>query len=188
MAGKQGELPPGYTRLEYLHLDYGERIVCDIPSTSTWKVLSIHCKFRVISCANYASPYSNRSGNLRQNDIRYIEARNTAFSSLRISSSWGDYTAYTGLALNTIYTVEHMRNSCQIFLESGELKATVSLNAPLYNITSNYIIGSSIYDISEDIYEYNDGNVNDLIPCLNPEGQKGMYNKKGRNFIPVTKK
>lgn len=174
-----GGLPAGYTPLTYIestgtqYIDTAykpnnnTRVVCDFQFTST--------STQYLFAARGASgAYANRFGFLLTSS--YFRSD---FGSTNVNFS-------TGIDLSARYTVDKNGASCSIGV------ATVNNTAATFTSTYNLYLfagntGGNVGEFAKaKLYScqiYDNGTlVRDFIPCVNPSGEIGLYDKANKKF------
>lgn len=182
-------LPSGYTEVEYITGVNGAYINVQIkPSYSVGARFAFSSKFVSNTFAPF--PYCSISGNQSAS----YGARCHRFDSKSFTCEMGTsgFAIGTNLSVDTIYEVQFNYPSHKCYFD-GVLKGTLSSG---YNNSSTtmYLFAYSLsntpktdYYGTSSLYYYevynNDTLVNNLIPCINPNNQVGMYDLVSNTFF-----
>lgn len=185
---KQGELPTGYTQLEYIEADGTQYIDTGITATNNTGMSIKYC-YTADGIAAISGIF--KSANPRQ-DTFFISSQTGSLPGQAFIAHRGGTTGLTlgEVSLNTDYTTKiNYKNDGKIYYNDNYItdvgtNATYNATIPLF---ARYSVGSSGYSFSNSrIYytEFSEGNVitHKFIPAKDINGVIGMYDTIADTF------
>lgn len=168
-SGSIGDLPTGYTEVQYIQSSGTQYVDTEIPANSDVRTTA---EFVLLENSESTSCIFGAQGT---DSKRYVFC---AKSSGTFRSDYGtEYITGPAVALNEYYAVDKNRNLCTL---NGTLitcsAATFTDNSNLYIFARSYtsLSPSKIKLYKSNIYVA-DALVRDFKPCINPDGKVGLY-------------